>query len=209
MSGNVALVVDYGMGNVASVVNMARAAGGHAMVSNSADEIVSAKKLILPGVGAFDKGMDNLDEQNLIEPLRKAVLDLGTPILGICLGMQLVGRRSEEGKRDGLGWIQASTVRFNFPLGETQLRVPHMGWNNMVSARHDPLLRNLPDDSRFYFVHSLHLVCDHETDVTGWTTYGYRFPSVIRHKNIFGVQFHPEKSHKFGMAIIRNFLELM
>jgi glutamine amidotransferase len=200
-----AVVVDFGMGNVGSVVNMGQAAGGRLRVSDSAREISQADKLILPGVGIFDEGMNSLRERGLVEALGKAVLDRGTPILGICLGMQLFSRGSDEGDRAGLGWLPADTLRFNFSPGQP-FRVPHMGWNDIAVARPDPLLQSMAGQARFYFVHSYYLRCDDVQDVVAWTTYGIPFASVVRHRNIWGCQFHPEKSHKFGLSIMRNFL---
>ena len=195
------------MGNVASVVNMGRTAGGHLIVSSSPDEIAAASRLIVPGVGAFDNGMMLLRERGLIPALNEAALNRRVPVLGICLGLQLFTRGSEEGASPGLGWLAADTVRFD---SKPDLRVPHMGWNtlDMVGdgASGDPLFANLPAEPRFYFVHSYYVRCDSERDVIGWTDYGGRFASAARHTNIAGVQFHPEKSHKFGLRLMRNFL---
>src|SRR5262249_43709425 len=188
-TGN-AVVVDYGMGNTGSVVNMGRAAGGQLVLSNSPDDISRAQKLILPGVGAFDQGMANLHEHGLVDVLCEAV-EGGTPMLGICLGMQLLSRSSQEGKAKGLGWIAADTVRFELGQSHEQIRVPHMGWNEVEPARGDPLFEELPPRPRFYFVHSFHLICDDPGDVLGWTDYGYRFASAVRRGDILGVQFYP------------------
>jgi glutamine amidotransferase len=200
-----AVIVDYGMGNLASIVNVGKAAGGRLSISSAPDELRAADKIILPGVGAFDRGMSNLRDRGLIDVLNDAVLNRGIPVLGICLGMQLFTRRSEEGTAAGLGWIAADTVRFN-PAEAKGLRVPHMGWNNITVAAQDKVRAAMPDEPRFYFAHSYHVRCDSESDVLAWTDYGYRFPAMLRHGNIVGVQFHPEKSHKFGIALMRNFL---
>jgi glutamine amidotransferase len=202
------IVVDYGMGNLGSVVNMGRKAGGELRCSPSPDDVAAAGKLILPGVGSFDQGMGNLHDRGLVTALNHAVMERKVPILGICLGVQLFTRRSEEGTRPGLGWIAADTVKFRFDAASSHLKAPHMGWNHVMPAKADPLLTDLPDDPRFYFVHSYHLVCEDVTDVLTWTDHGCRFASAVRHGNIWGTQFHPEKSHKFGLALMRNFIAI-
>jgi len=204
------VIIDCGMGNVGSITNMIRKIGGQAKVSSDPSEIRCAQKLILPGVGSFDHGMTNLNKNGLIDVLHDVVLEKKTPILGICLGMQLLSRKSEEGSLPGLGWIQADTVRFQFPHipEERKLTVPHMGWSELTLNGGSRLFANWNDEARFYFVHSYHVVCDRSEDVSSTTVYGYDFTASLEHNNIFGVQFHPEKSHKFGMKLLRNFLEL-
>lgn len=199
-------IVDYGVGNLASVANMVRRAGGEVTISSDPAVIAEADKLILPGVGAFDNGMTNLHARGLIPVLTQQVLERRVPILGLCLGVQLFGRGSEEGHLAGLGWIEADSRRFKFPLGASELKVPHMGWNFIDIAKPSTLLSDLPPEPRFYFVHTYHLVCDELADVLTWTTYGYRFASGIQRGNIWGTQFHPEKSHKFGMTLLKNFI---
>ncbi len=201
-------VIDYGMGNVGSIVNMGRKAGGSFTVSADPAVIAQADKLILPGVGSFDHGMTKLRERGLIPVLNQQVLERKVPILGICLGVQLFTRGSEEGVLPGLGWIAGDTIRFKRAVEPSTLKVPHMGWNFIEPARADPLLRDLPPEPRFYFVHSYHLVCDDAADVLAWTQYGHRFASAVQRGNIWGTQFHPEKSHKFGLALLKNFLAL-
>jgi glutamine amidotransferase len=200
-------IVDYGVGNLASIANMARKAGTACVVSSDPAVIARATKLILPGVGAFDRGMANLEERRLIPALNERVMGSGVPTLGLCLGMQLLGRGSEEGTRPGLGWLNADSVRFKF-TAETSLKVPHMGWNFIEPAAPAALVNNLPAEPRFYFVHSYYLACDNPGDVMCWTTYGERFASGIHKGNLWGTQFHPEKSHSFGLALLRNFLAL-
>ena len=201
-------VIDYGMGNVGSIVNMGRKAGGSFTVSGDPAVIAQADKLILPGVGSIDHGMTKLRERGLIPVLNQRVLERKVPILGICLGVQLFTRRSEEGELPGLGWIAGDTIRFKRAVEPSTLKVPHMGWNFIEPAKPDPLLRDLPPEPRFYFVHSYHLVCDDAADVLTWTQYGHRFASAVQRGNIWGTQFHPEKSHKFGLALLKNFLAL-
>jgi len=201
-------IIDYGMGNLASIANMGRKAGGELVISEEPTVISQATKLILPGVGSFDSAMTNLRARGFIPLLNEMVLQRKVPILGICLGVQLFARNSQEGRLPGLGWIAADTVRFKFGPQSARLTIPHMGWNFIESAKDDTLLRDLPPEPRFYFVHSYHLVCDEPADVLTWTNYGYRFASAIQRGNIWGVQFHPEKSHKFGLALLKNFLAL-
>ena len=199
-------IINYGIGNLNSVANMIRHVGGKCRISNNVEEIANAEKLILPGVGAFDRGMEALNESGIAEALSVAALERGVPILGICLGMQLMAKRSEEGRQPGLGWLDAEVVKFRFPEG-SGLKIPHMGWNTLSIQRENPLIR--PEErQRFYFVHSYHVVCTNEPDVTATCGYGYDFVAAFAHNNIFGAQFHPEKSHRFGMAVMRNFLEM-
>lgn len=194
------------MGNIGSMVNMLKKVGVPAdqiEISESPTEINRAKKLILPGVGAFDTGMRNLQERNLIGVLNKKVLEEKVPVLGVCIGIQLMTQKSQEGRLAGLGWIEAETVRFN-----TEKKVPHMGWNKICAKKKHPLLDHMRDDARFYFVHSYHLNCDNEEDVLAKTEYDYPFVSAVQKNNIMGVQFHPEKSHAFGMQLLKNFANL-
>lgn len=200
------VVVDYGMGNIASVVNMGRKAGGTLTVSSDPAVVAAASKLILPGVGAFGRGMASLEERGLLPALSHAVIERRVPILGLCLGMQLFTRHSDEGDSRGLGWIAADTVRFKDGHQTPPLKVPHMGWNAVQAAKPDPLLAGIADPPRFYFVHSYHIVCDDPADVLLWADYGTRFAAGVSHGNIYGTQFHPEKSHGFGLALMRNFV---
>ncbi|MBI2389036.1 MAG: imidazole glycerol phosphate synthase subunit HisH [Deltaproteobacteria bacterium] len=200
------VVVDYGLCNVGSVLNMLKRIGAAAEISSDPARVGQADKLILPGVGAFDNGMANIERLGLLPVLDLKVRVEKTPILGICLGMQLLTRRSEEGDRPGLGWIEADTRRFRLePSGA--LRVPHMGWNELKPTRSHPLLEGLGHDARFYFVHSYHAVCDDVNDAIANAHYGYDFAAVIARDNVMGTQFHPEKSHRFGLALLRNFVE--
>lgn len=196
-------ILDYGMGNLGSIQNMLRKIGVPSEITSDADRIRAARKLILPGVGAFDAGMANLDRSGLLQVLNRRVLEDRVPTLGICLGMQLMTRGSEEGARAGLGWIDATALRFR--PADPALKVPHMGWNRVEPARASALTDDLPDDPRFYFVHSFHVRCHDAADVLLRTPFGEPFTSAIQRGNVWGVQFHPEKSHKFGMALLRNF----
>ncbi|MDB6055436.1 MAG: hisH [Verrucomicrobiales bacterium] len=200
------IIVDYGVGNLGSIQNMIKQNGGHASISGNPEELSKATKLILPGVGAFDYGMDQLHSSGLVPFLNKKVLEEKTPILGICLGAQLLTRRSEEGVKPGLGWIDADTKRFRLD-DKKHLKIPHMGWDEVSFSKPSKLTINLPVPSRFYFVHSYHFVCDNAQDPLMMTEYGYPFVSAFEKGNVAGVQFHPEKSHKFGLQLLKNFVE--
>ncbi len=200
-------IVDYNMGNLGSIRNMLKKIGIDSEVTADASTIAAARKLILPGVGAFDAGMDNLERSGLIPVLNERVVQARVPTLGICLGMQLMTRGSDEGRRKGLGWVDAEALRFR--PADAALKVPHMGWNRVMPVRPSPLTEGLPHEPRFYFVHSYYVHCHDDADVLLSTPYGEVFHSAFRHGNVVGVQFHPEKSHKFGMALLRNFAEWM
>lgn len=201
------VIIDYGLGNVGSILNMLKKIGAQATLSSDVTVIEKADKLILPGVGAFDHGMKNLTDLGLVPVLYKKVITEKTPILGLCLGLQLFTQRSEEGNLPGLGWLDAETIRFQFDQAQIRLRVPHMGWNYITICQDHPLFNGLYEEVRFYFVHSFHVVCHDAKDVLALTRYGYEFPAIIGRENIIGTQFHPEKSHKFGMQILKNFVE--
>lgn len=201
------VIVDYDMGNVGSIKNMLKKLGVPSIVSGDLNEIETATKLILPGVGAFDTGMDNLHRRGILPVINRKVLDQGTPILGICLGMQLMMTQSEEGSLPGLGWIDGDVRRFRFDTTLTHLKVPHMGWNKVQFIRESLLSREMYPEPRFYFVHSYYVVCHQTEDTLGYTTHGTEFVSAFQRANIAGVQFHPEKSHKFGMKLLGNFAE--
>lgn len=196
-------IVDFNMGNLGSIRNMFKKIGVESQITADPQQIAAAGKLVLPGVGAFDAGMENLERTGLIGLLNRRVLEEGVPTLGICLGMQLMARRSEEGRLAGLGWVDAEVVRFSPP--DSSLRVPHMGWNRVTTNRASELTDNLPQEPRFYFVHSYFVRCQDPADVLLTTQYGNPFHSAFQHRNVFGVQFHPEKSHRFGMELLRNF----
>ncbi len=201
------VIVDYGMGNVGSIRNMLKHVGFSSVISRDLAVIESASKLIIAGVGAFDAGIQNLTP--LLPHLERKVLVEKTPILGICLGMQLFSRGSEEGNLPGFGWVNAKTVKFLPEVGGQKLRVPHMGWNTVnVKKPRSRLFVGMPEESRFYFVHSYHYSDVSEGDVLTTTPYGGEFVSAVEHENVFGVQFHPEKSHAFGMKLLGNFARL-
>lgn len=200
-------IIDYGLGNLGSIVNMFRRLGIAAKLTADIDDIMQAEHILLPGVGAFDQGMRNLRERNLIDVLNKKVLDLKTPVLGICLGMQLMTEGSDEGDESGLGWIKGRTVdmRPRAQIGE-KLKFPHIGWNYADPVRDHFLCHDLPEDPRFYFVHGYMVECADPADVLATSDYGsIVVTSMLARDNIAGAQCHPEKSHKFGMQLLRNF----
>lgn len=202
------VIVDYGIGNVGSILNMLKKIGAPpAKVSATVKDIEQADKLILPGVGAFDTGMYHLRETGLIPLLNEKVLKAKTPTLGVCLGMQLMTKLSEEGELAGLGWFDAETIRFRFDPMQTKLKIPHMGWNTIKINKEGTLFKDMYSDARFYFVHGYHVVSHNSDDVLTMTEYGYDFVSAIQHKHIMAAQFHPEKSHKFGMKLYKNFVD--
>lgn len=201
-------IIDYGAGNVASIVNMLKRLGHVAVLTSDPVVLEQAEKIILPGVGHFDYGMEKLEASGIIPLLNRRVLEDKVPILGICLGVQLFTNRSDEGVRPGLGWIDAETVAFDRNRLKPTDRVPHMGWSTLQVVRSSRILTPLDDAARFYFVHSYHLRCQHREDVIGQVTHGYPIDVAVERGNIFGVQFHPEKSHRFGMEMLRNFVSL-
>ena len=202
------VIVDCGMGNLGSIVNMLKKIGTQAQVSSDAAEIEQAESLILPGVGAFDTGMARLQELGLLHVLSHKAFDDKIPILGVCLGMQLLTRRSEEGRLPGLSWIDGETIRFQLDLSQSNLKIPHMGWNSVTIHREGSLFKGMDREARFYFVHSYHVICNDWQDILTTTDYGCSFVSAVQRGNIMGAQFHPEKSHKFGMKLLKNFVEL-
>ena len=198
-------IVDYDMGNSRSVVNMLQRIGFKAEITRDHNKLELAEKLILPGVGSFDTAMKNLEHFELKELLDRKALIEKVPFLGICLGMQILTNSSEEGNLSGLGWIKGSASKFK---SDNDIKVPHMGWNYIQPSSNSRLCKNLEDNSRFYFVHSYYVQVNEEEHSSMKTKYSLEFDSGIEKDNIFGVQFHPEKSHKFGMQILKNFAEL-
>ena len=201
------VIVDYGMGNLNSVKRILDRMKVNAVVSSEPKEIETSDKLILPGVGHFGKAMSNLRELNLLDTLHEAVLIKKKPILGICLGMQLLTQKSEEGDSEGLGWFDAEVVKFK--VSDTlKYKIPHMGWNQIFLKSDSSLMKNIPDLSEFYFVHSYYVKVKNQTDLLNETEYDDVFTSAIEKDNIFGVQYHPEKSHDAGAQLMKNFIEL-
>jgi imidazole glycerol-phosphate synthase subunit HisH len=202
------VIINYNAGNIVSIQNMLKKIGVKAGISSLTSEIEQAEKLILPGVGSFDHGMSNLKQDNLIEIIKKKSLFDKTPILGICLGAQLMGNISEEGKLPGLGLINMEVKKFDITKFTATLKVPHMGWSNLKQKKDSYLFDGIPEELRYYFVHSYHFMPNNIEDILTTTEYGYEFVSAFQHENITGVQFHPEKSHKFGMKLLANFVKM-
>ena len=197
-------IVDYGVGNLGSVINMFKRIGTDTRVVSSPSGIAESERVLLPGVGSFDHGAQRLADGGLTEPLQRFAAS-GRPLMGICLGMQLLFDSSEEGVRPGLGLLAGRSRRFeDIPT----LRVPHMGWNSVIATRPDPLLAGIEPDNRFYFVHSYHVVPTSAQHTLATSNYGHDFSSMVRAANVMGAQFHPEKSHTFGMTVLRNFASL-
>jgi glutamine amidotransferase len=199
------VIIDYGMGNVGSINNMLKYLGTRAVISANHEDIKIADKLILPGVGHFDRAMGNINNKQLFELLNEMALIKKVPFLGICLGMQLMCNYSEEGSAKGLGFVDATVRKFSFP-DNNELKIPHMGWNYINPSKKSDLLIELEEKSRFYFVHSYFVDCTKVTDKLTTTQYGHEFVSAFEHDNLIGVQFHPEKSHRFGITLFKNFL---
>jgi len=201
------VIINYQVGNLRSVYNALRRMTKNCLISSEVEHIDQAAKLILPGVGHFKSGMQNLSKLGLVEILNKKVLIEKTPILGICLGTQLFTKHSEEGDIKGLAWIDAEVVKFNVS-DKIKYKVPHIGWNNVLIKNHNSLDKVISNEDHFYFVHSYHLKCNNPSDIWMTTTYDYEFVSAIHHGNIYGTQFHPEKSHDVGNSFLKKFLEL-
>lgn len=201
-------IIDYGMGNLRSVQKAFERLKANAIISSNIGDIKKADKLVLPGVGDFKNGMNKLRELNLIDILNLKVLKNKIPILGICLGMQLFTNHSEEGDVDGLGWIDAETIKFNFQKSKNKVKIPHMGWNNINISKKHSVFDNIEENVSFYFVHSYYVKCENKDDILCTTNYGIQFVSGFQKENIIGLQFHPEKSHKSGLGILSNFIGL-
>jgi glutamine amidotransferase len=200
-------ILDYGLGNFSSIIRMIEKAGGKAKCISSREEILCADKLILPGVGHFDRGMSQIIERGLLKPLQERFLIQSRPIMGICLGMQLLCHKSEEATLPGLAFVDADVHKFQ-SLPSDNLKIPHMGWNNIRVTRINPLIETNAEEQRFYFVHSYHVVPHKPEIAIGMASHGLEFCAAFQSKNIFGVQFHPEKSHRFGMALMKRFVDL-
>jgi glutamine amidotransferase len=200
-------IVDYGTSNLGSMQNMLRKIGTASRIAASPHDLEDATKIIVPGIGSFDAGMNKLQQSGMIPVLNRKVLVERIPILGVCLGMQLMTESSEEGELPGLGWIEAQTLRFD-QRSDPGLKVPHMGWNEVIPAKPSALIAEFPSEARFYFAHSFYVKCKSAEDVLLRFSYGANtFAAAFQRGNLMGAQFHPEKSHRFGMAFFRNFVE--
>jgi imidazole glycerol-phosphate synthase subunit HisH len=200
------VIVDYGLGNLRSIEKAFKRIGCVALISAKKDDVLRAEKLVLPGVGNFKQGIENLKNRELIESLNEAVSAKGIPVLGICLGMQLMAGSSEEGNCAGLRWIDAEVVKFSF-AEDTELKIPHIGWNSVKRNPHEKLFDRIAPEAEFYFVHSYCVLKPGNAASFGTTFYGTEFVSYFQKENIYGVQFHPEKSHQAGLALIANFVQ--
>jgi len=204
--GNI-IIINYGMGNLNSIKKKLTHLKVNAIISSNPNDILNADKLILPGVGHFKKAIENLKALNLFNVINETVLIKKKPILGICLGMQLMANKSEEGNVNGFGWFNAEVIKFK-TNNTLKYKIPHTGWNQITKTKQSALMKNISDLSEFYFVHSYHFKCNNSADILNETEYEYKFTSAVEKENIFGVQYHPEKSHDVGKQILKNFVKL-
>ncbi|WP_287497389.1 imidazole glycerol phosphate synthase subunit HisH [Pandoraea sp. CB10b_02] len=201
-------IVDYGLGNIGAFSNMYKRMGIESRRATRPGELEDATHIILPGVGAFDHAMDLLNASGMRETLERKVLTNRTPVMGICVGMQILANGSDEGVKPGLGWICGRVRSFASHPASAALPMPHMGWNDVEPSTDSPLFKGLERDARFYFLHSFYFECERAEDVSATADYGFRFGCAVRHENVYGVQFHPEKSHHWGAALLKNFAEI-
>jgi glutamine amidotransferase len=201
-------VIDYGVGNINAFVNVYKRLNVNVKIARSKDDLTSAEKLILPGVGNFDYAMTQLNKSGMRDTLDEMVLDQKIPVLGICVGMQMMANNSEEGKLDGLKWIDASVRKFDEVKIHHETSLPHMGWNDVIPKKNIPLFNGLEKDAIFYFLHSYYFECNIPNDIIAITEYGGEFTSATKHENRYGIQCHPEKSHSYGEKLLHNFFLL-
>lgn len=198
-------IIDYGVGNIFAFQNVYKRLNIPTKIAKNIPDLASAKKIILPGVGAFDYAMHRLNASGMREKLDELVLDKKVPVLGICVGMQMMGNKSDEGVMEGLKWIDADILKFDESLIKQRTKLPHMGWNDVVMTKNNILFNELDENAIFYFLHSYYFKCHQQNDVIATTDYGISFTSAVNVNNIFGIQFHPEKSHRYGEQLLNNF----
>ena len=201
-------IVDYGLGNILAFQNVYKRLNVEVAIARGAGDLNAASKIILPGVGAFDHAMDSLERSGMRQALDEAATVRRVPVLGVCVGMQILAAASDEGERRGLGWIEGRVARFEQRTDQNKLPFPHMGWNDVHVVRGNRLFAGLEDDAQFYFLHSYYFACARQEDTLATSTYGIDFSCAVHAENVFGVQFHPEKSHHFGTQLLKNFAEL-
>jgi glutamine amidotransferase len=201
-------LIDYGVGNIYAFQNVYKRLNIPTKIAKSRDDLLNVEKLILPGVGSFDYAMNQLNASGMREVLDELVLVKKVPVIGICVGMQMMSNKSEEGKLEGLKWIDSEVLKFDERLIKLRTKLPHMGWNDVTPVKTHPLFEGLENDSIFYFLHSYYFKCNIPENSLAISDYGITFTSAVNYENIFGIQFHPEKSHQYGEKLLHNFAKL-
>jgi glutamine amidotransferase len=201
-------IINYGVGNIRAFVNIYNKLDIPIIIAEKKSDLVNVDKIILPGVGAFDHAMDKLNASGMRDRIDDLVLDKKLPVIGICVGMQMLANCSEEGKGTGLGWIDAVVTKFDINKIQYKTHLPHMGWNDIYGTSNNLLLSELQENAKFYFLHSYYFHCNNENNIIATADYGIKFTCAVNHNNIFGVQFHPEKSHNYGIQLLNNFAKL-